>query len=241
MRRQATQRRQARGYPGRGLSTPAWGVLRGFSMPKRTSSTPVPTAPSRAPPARPGRRCGLAGSAHTGQGPARPPKANTPARALRYAPTSNSTPSTLASERQDDRRSREPRSASPKIDVLEPALPSPGDCAPPRDYPTRDLSPDRPSIRPLNGPPGPQGRRLRRRGPTRSDGTAICARPAARDFSAEEADRKWVGDFKQIDTDQSPVLLATAEVLFSRRLPGSPSQTTTPPPGWPRPGSTWPG
>ena len=48
---------------------------------------------------------------------------------------------------------------------------------------------------------GLQGRKPRRRGLTRPDGTA---RPVpdllCRDFSAEHPDRKWVGDFKQIHT-----------------------------------------
>ena len=69
---------------------------------------------------------------------------------------------------------------------------------------------------------GLQGRRAkRRRGLTRPDG---AARPAPdllrRDFSADRVDRKWVGDFKQIHTAQSPVFLATVEDLFSRRLLG---------------------
>ena len=69
---------------------------------------------------------------------------------------------------------------------------------------------------------GLQGRRpRRRRGLTRPD---QGARPApdllGRDFSAEAADRKWVGDFKQIHTAQGPVFLATVEDLFSRRLLG---------------------
>ena len=69
---------------------------------------------------------------------------------------------------------------------------------------------------------GLQGRRPRRRkGLTRPD---QGARPApdllGRDFSADGVDRKWVGDFKQIHTDQGPVFLATVEDLFSRRLLG---------------------
>ena len=69
---------------------------------------------------------------------------------------------------------------------------------------------------------GLRGRRpRRRRSLTRPDG---AARPAPdllrRDFSAERADRKWVGDFKQIHIAQGPVFLATVEDLFSRRLLG---------------------
>ncbi len=41
-----------------------------------------------------------------------------------------------------------------------------------------------------------------------------------RDFTAEAPDQKWVGDFKQIDTEQGPVYLATVEDLFSRRMLG---------------------
>ena len=37
-----------------------------------------------------------------------------------------------------------------------------------------------------------------------------------RDFTAERPDQKWVGDFKQIDTGEGPVYLATVEDLFSR-------------------------
>ena len=41
-----------------------------------------------------------------------------------------------------------------------------------------------------------------------------------RDFTAEAPDQKWVGDFKQIDTEQGPVYLATVEDLYSRRMLG---------------------
>ena len=69
---------------------------------------------------------------------------------------------------------------------------------------------------------GLQGRRpRRRRGLIRPDQSA---RPAldllGRDFSAEAVDRKWVGGFKQIHTDQGSVFLATVEDLFSRCLLG---------------------
>ena len=69
---------------------------------------------------------------------------------------------------------------------------------------------------------GLQGRRpKRRRGLTHTDGAARHAPdPLRRDFSTEQADRKWVGDFKQIHTAQEPVFLATIEDLFSRRLLG---------------------
>ena len=70
---------------------------------------------------------------------------------------------------------------------------------------------------------GLQGRspRRRRRGLTRPDKAAA---PAAdllrRDFTAERADQKWVGDFKQVDTGEGPVYLATVEDLYSRRMLG---------------------
>ena len=69
---------------------------------------------------------------------------------------------------------------------------------------------------------GLQGRRpKRRRGRTRTVGAARHAPDLLRrDFSTEQADRKWVGDFKQIHTAQEPVFLATIEDLFSRRLLG---------------------
>ena len=41
-----------------------------------------------------------------------------------------------------------------------------------------------------------------------------------RDFSAEGPDQKWVGDFKQVNTGEGPVYLATVEDLFSRRMLG---------------------
>ena len=61
----------------------------------------------------------------------------------------------------------------------------------------------------------------RRRGLTRPDSAAWPAPDLLRrDFSADRADRKWAGDFKQIHTAQGPVFLATVEDLFSRRLLG---------------------
>ena len=40
------------------------------------------------------------------------------------------------------------------------------------------------------------------------------------DFTAERADQKRVGDFKQVDTAQGPVFLAAVEDLCSRRMLG---------------------
>ena len=61
----------------------------------------------------------------------------------------------------------------------------------------------------------------RRRGLTRPDKTA---RPAPdllkRDFTAEAVNQKWVGDFKQVNTVEGPVFIATVEDLFSRRMLG---------------------
>ena len=69
---------------------------------------------------------------------------------------------------------------------------------------------------------GIQGRRRRRRrGLTRPDKTAAAAPDLLRrDFTAEAINQKWVGDFKQIDTDEGPVVLATVEDLYSRRMLG---------------------
>ena len=41
-----------------------------------------------------------------------------------------------------------------------------------------------------------------------------------RDFTATGVNQKWCGDFKQINTDEGPVFLATVEDLFSRRMLG---------------------
>ena len=61
----------------------------------------------------------------------------------------------------------------------------------------------------------------RRRGLTRPDKTA---RPAPdllrRDFTATAVNQKWVGDFKQVNTAEGPVFIATVEDLFSRRILG---------------------
>jgi transposase InsO family protein len=70
---------------------------------------------------------------------------------------------------------------------------------------------------------GLQGRppRRRRRGLTRPDKAAAPVPDLLRrDFTAEAPDRKWVGDFKQVDTAQGPVYLATVEDLYSRRMLG---------------------
>ena len=69
---------------------------------------------------------------------------------------------------------------------------------------------------------GLQGRaRRRRRGLTRPDKRAGPVPDLLRrDFTAGGVDEKWVGDFKQIDTAEGPVFLATVEDLFSRRMLG---------------------
>ena len=69
---------------------------------------------------------------------------------------------------------------------------------------------------------GLQGRaRRRRRGLTRPDKRAEPVPDLLRrDFTAGGVDEKWVGDFKQIDTGEGPVFLATVEDLFSRRMLG---------------------
>ena len=41
-----------------------------------------------------------------------------------------------------------------------------------------------------------------------------------RDFTVGGVNEKWVGDFKQIDTAEGPVFLATVEDLFSGRMLG---------------------
>ena len=41
-----------------------------------------------------------------------------------------------------------------------------------------------------------------------------------RDFSSEGINQKWCGDFKQVPTAEGPVLLATVEDLYSRRMVG---------------------
>ncbi len=70
---------------------------------------------------------------------------------------------------------------------------------------------------------GLQGRppRRRRRGLTRPDkAAAVVPDLLRRDFTAEGPDQKWVGDFKQVNTAEGPVYLATVEDLFSRRMLG---------------------
>ena len=70
---------------------------------------------------------------------------------------------------------------------------------------------------------GLQGRspKRRRRGLTRPDKAAAPVPDLLRrDFTAQGPDHKWVGDFKQIDTDEGPVFLATVEDLYSRRMLG---------------------
>ena len=70
---------------------------------------------------------------------------------------------------------------------------------------------------------GLQGRARcrRRRGLTRPDKRAEPVPDLLRrDFTADGVNEKWVGDFKQIDTGEGPVFLATVEDLFSRRMLG---------------------
>ncbi len=69
---------------------------------------------------------------------------------------------------------------------------------------------------------GLQGRtRRRRRGLTRADKAADPVPDLLRrDFTAERPDQKRVGDFKQVDTVEGPVFLASVEDLHSRRMLG---------------------
>ena len=70
---------------------------------------------------------------------------------------------------------------------------------------------------------GLQGRapKRRRRGLTRAGkAAAAVADLLGRDFTAEGPNQKWCGDFKQVDTDEGPVFLATVEDLYSRRMLG---------------------
>ena len=61
----------------------------------------------------------------------------------------------------------------------------------------------------------------RRRGLTTQDKAAPPAPDlVGRDFSAPAPNRRWCGDFKQIDTDEGPCYLASVEDLFSRRMLG---------------------
>ena len=89
---------------------------------------------------------------------------------------------------------------------------------------------------------GLQGRApKRRRGLTRPDKRAEPVPDLLRrDFTADGVDEKWVGDFKQVDTAEGPVFVATVEDLFSRRMLGFAQSDATPPPSWPQTRSTWP-
>ena len=61
--------------------------------------------------------------------------------------------------------------------------------------------------------------RRRRRGLTRADKAAEAVPdPLRRDFTADGVNEKRVGDFKQTDTGEGPVLPATVEDLFPRRM-----------------------
>ena len=69
----------------------------------------------------------------------------------------------------------------------------------------------------------------RRRGLTRADKAAAPVPDLlGRDFTAERPDQKWCGDFKQVDTDEGPVFLATVEDLYSRRMLGYATSDTYP-------------
>lgn len=60
-----------------------------------------------------------------------------------------------------------------------------------------------------------------RKGLTKADKTAPPAPDLLnRDFNAAAPNLKWCGDFKQIDSDEGPVYLASCEDLFSRRMLG---------------------
>ena len=68
---------------------------------------------------------------------------------------------------------------------------------------------------------GLQARVKRRRGLTRPDKAASAVPDLVkRDFTAERIDQKLAGDFKQVNTDEGPVFIATVEDLFSRRMLG---------------------
>jgi len=75
----------------------------------------------------------------------------------------------------------------------------------------------------LHGAPGP-ARTLPQAPPTGPDpprqGGRAGVGPAAARLHRPGPDHKWVGDFKQIDTDEGPVFLATVEDLYSRRMLG---------------------
>ena len=153
-------------------------------------------------------------------------KANTPARALRYAPASRSTPSALAA--RAPRQPARPQAASPKSPCSNQRRRHPATA--PCDGPIHRATSAR--VGPPAIPRWPaRASGPRRRGLTRSDGAASAPDLLGRDFSAEEVDRKWVGDFKQVG--HRPRVRC-----FSR-----PSRT--PPPGrqhWPSPpgAATWP-
>lgn len=112
MRRQATQRRQARGYPGRGLSSPRPGVLRGFLDAEAHQPTPGADhlQPRTARPAGPSMRSSRFSPHRTRT--RQTAKANTPARALRDAPASRFRSS--SSRARAPRRPTRPQAAVPK-------------------------------------------------------------------------------------------------------------------------------
>lgn len=63
-------------------------------------------------------------------------------------------------------------------------------------------------------------RPAKRRRSRRSDGDAAVDDLIGRDFTAEAADLRWVGDFKEIPTGEGKVHLAAVMDLFSRRIVG---------------------
>lgn len=69
---------------------------------------------------------------------------------------------------------------------------------------------------------GLYGRKPKRsKGLTRPDKRAVTIKDLVkRDFTASKPDEKWCGDFKQIDTGEGPIHLASCEDLFSRRMLG---------------------
>ena len=88
---------------------------------------------------------------------------------------------------------------------------------------------------------GLQARVKRRRGLTRPDKAASAVPDLVkRDFTAERIDQKLAGDFKQVNTDEGPVFIATVEDLFSRRMLGFAQSDRYPTADWPAPRSTWP-
>ncbi len=83
--------------------------------------------------------------------------------------------------------------------------------------------------------------RVRGRSLTRPDKAAAPAPDLlGRDFAADAPDQKWVGDFKQADTGEGPVFLASVEDLYSPRTLGFATSDRHPTAPSPRPRCTWP-